>query len=96
MTSIIEQLPSEDLDYIIDWTARGLGTDTIATSAFDKSSDDFDITSPSIIATNTKTQFWVSGGVPGTTYYITNTIVTVGGRTMVETIPFLCISQRII
>jgi hypothetical protein len=100
MTVNIFQTASELLDYTVDWATRGLGTDTISTSTFSGSSGDFTISttsigaSPSSNAANSATVFWLTGGVPGKFYSINNTIVTVGGRTMQETIIFACLSAR--
>ena len=85
---------SELLDWTINWAARGLGTDTIASSAWGQSSADFTISN--ISHTTTTTTFWLTGGNPSNSYSITNTIVTAGGRTMQETVNYLCIAQRII
>lgn len=93
-TTVIEQTPAEKLDWEIDWSTRGLGADTIASSSFQGSSSD--ITLSDLSNTATTATFWLTGGFPGTTYYITNTIVTSGGRTMAETIPFVCIPKRMI
>jgi hypothetical protein len=94
MTNTITQTPSELLDYDIDWAARGLGIDTIATSTWSQDSTDYTISNTS--HTDTMTTFWLTHGDPGTTYFITNTITTVGGQTMQETIAYTCVAQRFI
>lgn len=98
MSGVIEQLPTEVLDWTIDWTLRGLGAgDTVNTSNWVVTSTDVTLSGGSINApTNTKTTIFVTGGQSGLIYYITNTIVTVGGRTMVETIPYICLAKRMI
>ncbi|HZZ81616.1 MAG TPA: hypothetical protein VFE62_24150 [Gemmataceae bacterium] len=90
----IQQTPTELLDYEINWATRGLGIDIIATSAWIASSSDITLTNETF--TNTTTTFWLTGGIPGAYYTITNTITTEGGRTMQETIVYQCIAQRII
>lgn len=94
MTADIEQTPTEVLDYTLDWEDRGLGDDTIASSTWEGSSDNFDISDTSF--TDTTTTFWLTGGIAGVEYTITNTIVTSGDRTLQETIVFDCIAQRLI
>ena len=94
MNQPIAQTPSELLDYTINWATRGLGTDTISTSGFAASSSDLTLSNMS--NTNTTTTFWLTGGVPGNFYNITNTILTAGGREMQETVVYECIAQRLI
>jgi hypothetical protein len=89
----ISQTPATNEDYEIDWSTRGLGTDTIATSSWSKSSDDFTISNGS--NTTTTTTIWPTGGIPGVIYYITNSIVTAAGRNMQETISYVCIPQQV-
>jgi len=94
MTTIIEQTPTESLDWTINWAARGLGSDVITSSGWSQSSSDFAISETS--NTITTATFWLTGGNAGNSYSITNTIQTSGGREMQETITFICIPQRII
>lgn len=74
--------PDEDLDYTIDWSAR-LEDDVISTSDWLPVDG---ITTHSESNTDTATTIWLSGGTLGTSYEITNRIVTVGGRTMDQTV----------
>lgn len=74
--------PLEILDYTIRWR-RWLKGDTISSSAW----------AIAVGMTVGVTSFggdlalaWLSGGVDGSTYLATNTIVTLGGRTGVRTI----------
>ena len=92
--TIVTQTAAELLDWTINWATRGLGSDTISTSVWSQSSTDFTISD--ISNTNMTTTFWLTGGIAGNSYSITNTIVTAGGRTMQETVNYLCIAQRII
>jgi len=102
MTNVIQQTPTELLDWTIDWATRGLGGDTIASSTFTQSSTDFTLssetitTSPSTRAADSATLFWLTGGIPGQIYTITNTVITAGGREMQETVTYNCISQRLV
>jgi hypothetical protein len=69
--------PDAILDYTFDWS-EWLGTDTISTSAFTLTSG---LTKDSDSKTTTTTTIWLSGGTSGSTYLVTNRIVTAGGRT---------------
>lgn len=70
--------PTSDLDYICDWS-EWLGADTIESSTWqvppelNNTGDDFN---------TSVTTIWLGAGVAGNTYTLTNTIVTVGGRTV--------------
>ncbi len=76
--------PDAILDYSIDWSSW-LAGDQISTSewlleegaAIEKVTD---------TKTATKATVWLRGGNAGTTYLVTNRIVTVGGRTDDRTI----------
>lgn len=74
--------PNEVLDYVVNWAAR-LGVDTISTSSWTVPAG---ITLDSNSKTDTTTTAWLSGGTTGETYALLNRIVTVGGRTMDQTI----------
>lgn len=69
---------NEILDYKINWT-DALDVDTIAFSTW--STGDASL----IVAASSFTQktavVWLSGGTPGTTDRVSNTITTAGGRT---------------
>ena len=94
MSCNIQQTPTELLDWTINWATRGLGNDTIASSNWAVSSADVILSAPS--QTTATTTVWVSGGIPGNVYTITNSIVTSGAREMQETIYYVCIPQRMI
>lgn len=78
--------PDEELDYKVDWSVA-IGTDNIVNSIWlvpaglVKESDSF---------TNKATTIWLSGGVLGIIYYVTNRIVTNGGRTFDQTVKLKC------
>jgi hypothetical protein len=77
MTTFIKD-PSAVLDYSIEWS-KWLAGDQIQTS-------DWSVSDPVIEAANasnttTRTTIWVSGGVSGQVYTVTNRITTSGGRT---------------
>ncbi len=64
--------PASIYEYIVDWSTE-LGTDTIATSAWDVETG---LTEDSESETSTTTTIFVSGGTAGTTYKLTNTITS--------------------
>ncbi len=73
--------PSDVLDYVVDyvdWLAAD--SDTISTSTW---AAETGITIDSETETGTAATVWLSSGTAGTRYLVTNTIVTVGGRTKV-------------
>ena len=72
------QDPQATLDYTLDW-APWLGSDTINVSTWVADSPVV-IESGSESQTDTTTTLFLSGGVHGSNYTITNTITTIGGR----------------
>jgi len=74
--------PNEKLDYDLDWTDR-LSGDTVQTSVW---SIPIELTNEEDSFTPTSTLIWITGGVIGESYPLTNTIQTVGGRIMVQTV----------
>lgn len=73
--------PQEILDYDIIWTDRLDTDDTIVTSTWVVDPSDDALVIDSDENDNTTTKVWLSGGTLGSTYFVTNTIVTAGGRT---------------
>ena len=69
--------PQATLDYTIDWSAW-LGTDAIATSTWVL---DAGITQANASMSGAQATVWVSGGVAGHLYSVTNRITTAAGRT---------------
>jgi hypothetical protein len=76
--------PSATLDYTLDWGAW-LAGDTIATSIWSVPTG---LTLERSEFTPSQAIAWISGGVVGTSYAVTNTITTAGGRTDTRTIMF--------
>ena len=79
--------PDELLDYVVNWEVR-LDGDTISTSdwAITPVSATDPLVEESASNTTTRTTIWLSGGVLDEIYEITNTVVTVGARTMEQTV----------
>ena len=69
--------PQAVLDYLIDWTPW-LNGDTIIDSSFSVNSTNLIIDSSSF--TTSSATVWLSGGIIGETYIVTNHITTFAGR----------------
>ena len=69
--------PNAKLDYTIDWI-HWLGTDTITASTWEVSSPELIIMDSS--NTHTTTTIWLSAGLAGQVYTVTNRITTTLGR----------------
>ncbi len=76
--------PDAVLDYSVDWSAW-LAGDQIDTSTW-LLEDGALLEVVSDAKTMAKTTVWLRGGQKGTTYLVTNRIVTMGGRTDDRTI----------
>ena len=91
--------PDEEIDYCFNWTARLVipgsaptdPRDTIASSVWEASSDDLVLTNDAV--SDDDTTIFIRGGATGREYQLKNTIVTDGGRTLVQT-AILRISKR--
>ena len=77
MTTFIKD-PDAVLDYSIEWS-KWLAGDQIQTSAWSVSDPALEAADDSNTAT--RTTVWLSGGVAGQSYTVTNRITTSGGRT---------------
>ncbi|RMG71917.1 MAG: hypothetical protein D6711_14155 [Chloroflexi bacterium] len=78
--------PDEVLDYQFSYQNEllsGSPVDSISTSAFSVTSG---LTVDSDTNDATTATVWLSGGTAGTNYQVTNTIVTIGGRTIEKSI----------
>ena len=74
----VEQDVNALLDYSQDWSDFLVGTDTIASSTWTSDSPNIILRDPLVVSKITT--IWVSGGVAGSVYRITNTITTANGR----------------
>lgn len=74
----IEQDKNALLDYSQDWTDFIVGSDSITNSVW--SADSTDIVLSNALISGAVTTVWVTGGVAGKLYRITNTILTAQGR----------------
>lgn len=93
----ITQAPGESIVYVVDWPNRGLPTGaTIASQAFLPSgSTDYTISNEEIIDSGLQTQFQLTGGIPGTTYEITNQITLSDGEIMQATLTYDCVAENL-
>lgn len=87
----IWHFPGADLDYGFDWTKRGYlqSDETITSSTWDVP-EGVTKSREMISDDGTITAAFFAGGVDGTSYVITNHIVTSGGRTDARTITLVC------
>lgn len=86
--------PQELLDWDCDWE-NDLGVDTILSSTwrFDSQNADGALSKSSPSATNTVAKIWLTGGTPGVTYRLINTIVTTASRTFERTVQIRVIQR---
>lgn len=83
----IEKDPDSVLDYKIDWTPW-LGADEIANSTWT-------VSDPTLVVgvtnhSQTQAVVWLSGGVAGAVYTVTNHITTSGGRQEDRSFEVIC------
>ena len=79
--------PAERSDYGLRWTKYMPVGDRVVESEWDYESEESGDTSlvldtPGIAEDGRLTMVWLSGGIDGVTYHVTNTVVTQGGRTL--------------
>lgn len=80
--------PNAVLDYKVDWTAWMPQNDKIVASTFTSSSDDL-LVDDSLFDNFTAT-VWLSGGVAGERYLVTNHISTEDGRQDDRSLTIVC------
>lgn len=81
--------PNEIKDYTIDWTETLADGEIILMSAWSAAAGiGINTPDPVIVIGGTATTVWLSGGVSGNSYLVTNTIITNGGREYEES--FIC------
>ena len=84
--------PDATLDYQVDWTTWLSGdSDTISSSTWTISGSG--LTEDSSSNTTQVATIWLSGGTEGSSYEVTNRIITANGRTADRTI-YIVIDQR--
>ena len=83
--------PDDVLDYVVDWTAVLSATEAIITSEWEitpvSATDPLTKDSDEIVSPDAqKTRIWLSGGNPGVTYLVVNTVTTDETRTFERTV----------
>ena len=74
-----QQGPSDFLDYPFDWSRFLPAGDSITSSTWSTSPAGLSTSLPAIVGAS-MTAVWVTGGSPGSTYTLTNNVVTAAGR----------------
>lgn len=80
--------PSAVLDYKIDWSEWLPENDRIVSASFVVSDDD--MTVDDVVFNDTSATVWLSGGVAGQRYTVTNHIVTEDGREDDRSLIIIC------
>lgn len=70
--------PADELDYDVDCSRWLIANDTISTVVI--SIDGAGLVNPSTLISSNRFKVWLSGGMNGTSYKVTATITTDGGR----------------
>lgn len=79
--------PNDILDYTMDWSSWLGGVDTITSSTFTIPSG---LTSVVDTHGSSTATVWLSGGIVGQSYTVTNQISTLGGRTVERSFQIVC------
>lgn len=93
-TDKISQTPGELRPAQINWDIELPTGITIVSSTFAADSTDYTLSLEG--RTSRTTTFWLTGGVAGKIYYITNTINCSDGEVLQATVPFQCVQQNLI
>lgn len=93
----IIQTPGESIAYTIDWPSRGLPSEaTISSTSFSPTgTTDYAISNEEVTDDGLNVVFQLTGGIPGTTYSITNSIVLSDGEIMQATLVYECVLQNL-
>lgn len=87
ITSTVPKDPDSIVDYGLDWADWLTGGETITASSWPSLGD---LTNESDSFTTTATAIFISGGVAGATYTLTNRITTSAGRVEDRSIKISC------
>lgn len=96
-TVVVKKMPLQLADYTLNWADRLLnGTDTIVTSSWASSDPALNVNAdpPQITNSGVWTTLWMSGGVIGKTYIVTNTVTTALSRTLEQS--FIVVVQKFV
>ena len=95
MSGSFEKPSDSVLDYTLDWTSRLDTGDTIASSTWDvPSASGVTRDSQSFNASANTTRVWVSGGTPGKSCEMTNTITTAASRTLIDRVTLYVVPPK--
>jgi hypothetical protein len=83
--SYFSKTADEVKDYTVDW-CHDIGSDIIAASTWIADPTDLILTTPAPTNTSNSATVWISCGIPGGNYLVTNTIVTVQNRELEQRI----------
>jgi hypothetical protein len=86
--NVFRKDPASNLDYSLDWSEWLAEDETIITSTWVASSEDITLADES--NTDTLTTVWVSDGVAGVDYVLTNEITTSDDRVDARSITITC------
>lgn len=77
--------PSASEIYTADWSASLNSGATITTSAWSLSSSEITNVADAVVTGSLKTSIKISGGIEGSTYYLTNVVTTSDGESLART-----------
>jgi hypothetical protein len=81
-TYIARKAPDEISDWMIVWGKYELGDDVIISSVWEAEPPGLETNANAPSFTPATTTVWLSEGVSGVGYTVTNTVITAGGRTL--------------
>ena len=84
MTEYIQKFASEAKNYTLDWTPKGLGTDTVSSATFTPLTNGLTISNVS--GSGTTSNCTIAGGASGVNYTIAASVSTAGSQTFNETL----------
>lgn len=90
MTNPLLKAPDERQDYTVDWEADGYLAEGETISTSDWTFSDPLIQFGSDTKTSTTATIWLTGGIHGEEYTVTNEILTTDGRIAERSIKILC------
>ena len=85
--------PSENLDYSFNWRARVPVGDSIVGSTWVVDGTPNNIVLGASTYSTYTTTIWLSGGTVGNTYVLTNTITTLSGRVLTQSVQLNAVSK---
>ena len=93
MAFTVEKSPAEIIDFTLNWAndmVQNFSGDTLATSNWACDQAGLSIVGNGLSISNSLTSVKIAGGSDLITYLLTNTVTTVGGRTLTDTVTVIC------